>query len=104
MQTRAKKKKFGNGYVESFKQGAYNYIREDYDPLAEETIVRKYFAGGFAFRHAGDVAQMINEPAQLPPDVPGNAIVLPTDMVMAGKAPDTAETSYQDLQDFPGAL
>ncbi len=33
-------------YVESFKRGAYNFIREEYDPATRETIPRKYFAGG----------------------------------------------------------
>ncbi|NTV29051.1 MAG: hypothetical protein HGA80_03105, partial [Candidatus Omnitrophica bacterium] len=33
-------------YVEAFKKGAYNYIREEYDPLTQEMLPRKYFAGG----------------------------------------------------------
>ncbi len=36
-------------YVASFKQGAYNYIRDEYDPMTKETIPRKYFAGGALF-------------------------------------------------------
>ncbi len=34
-------------YLEAFKQGVFNYIKEDYDPLTEEMIPRKYFSGGF---------------------------------------------------------
>lgn len=34
-------------YMEAFKLGVYDYIREDYDPLTEQIIPRKYFAGGF---------------------------------------------------------
>ena|SRR3989338_2164164 len=33
-------------YVESFKKGVYNYIREDHDPFTQELIPRKYFSGG----------------------------------------------------------
>lgn len=33
-------------YVEAFQKGVYNYIREDYDPVSQESIPRKYFSGG----------------------------------------------------------
>ena len=33
-------------YLETFKQGVYNYIREDYDEVTREKIPRKYFSGG----------------------------------------------------------
>ena len=33
-------------YVESFKKGVYNYIREDQDPATGSVIPRKYFSGG----------------------------------------------------------
>ncbi|MBF0387319.1 MAG: hypothetical protein HQL20_05630 [Candidatus Omnitrophica bacterium] len=33
-------------YVETFKKGAYNLIKEEYDPTTQETIPRKYFSGG----------------------------------------------------------
>ncbi len=35
-------------YLEAFKKGAYNYIKEEYDPATQETIPKKYFSGGFA--------------------------------------------------------
>jgi len=35
-----------NQYLEAFKKGVYNYIREDYDPTSKELIPRKYFSGG----------------------------------------------------------
>jgi hypothetical protein len=38
--------KIYNQYVESFKKGVYNYIKEDYDPKTQEVIPRKYFSGG----------------------------------------------------------
>ncbi len=38
--------KIYNQYVESFKKGVYNYIKEDYDPATQSIIPRKYFSGG----------------------------------------------------------
>ncbi len=38
--------KIYNQYVESFKKGVYNYIKEDYDPQTQAIIPRKYFSGG----------------------------------------------------------
>ncbi len=35
-------------YIESFKKGVYDYIKEDYDPTTNQIIPRKYFSGGFA--------------------------------------------------------
>ena len=36
-------------YIEAFKKGAYNYIKEDYDSATQEIIPRKYFSGGMGF-------------------------------------------------------
>ncbi|GEM_PF-4387928 len=33
-------------YLEAFKKGVYNYIKEDVDPATKEVIPRKYFSGG----------------------------------------------------------
>ncbi len=37
-------------YIESFKKGVYDYIREDYDPTTQQIIPRKYFSGGFVMK------------------------------------------------------
>ncbi len=36
-------------YLRAFKKGVYNYIKEDLDPITQETVPRKYFSGGMAF-------------------------------------------------------
>ncbi len=36
-------------YLQAFKKGAYNYIKEELDPITQLTIPRKYFSGGFGF-------------------------------------------------------
>ncbi len=33
-------------YLKAFKKGVYNYIKEEIDPVTQETIPRKYFSGG----------------------------------------------------------
>ena len=33
-------------YLKAFREGAYNFIKEDYDPISQENIPRKYFSGG----------------------------------------------------------
>ncbi|MBF0523166.1 MAG: nucleoside monophosphate kinase [Candidatus Omnitrophica bacterium] len=33
-------------YVETFKKGAYQYLKEEYDPVAQAVVPRKYFSGG----------------------------------------------------------
>jgi hypothetical protein len=35
-------------YLEAFKKGAYNYIKEEVDSATQEVIPKKYFSGGFA--------------------------------------------------------
>ncbi len=33
-------------YLQAFKKGAYNYIKEEINPVTQETVPRKYFSGG----------------------------------------------------------
>ncbi len=47
---RDEKDKIWRQYVEAFKKGAYNFIKEEYDPATQTMIPRKYFSGGFGFQ------------------------------------------------------
>jgi phosphoglycolate phosphatase-like HAD superfamily hydrolase len=38
-------------YLQAFKKGVYNYIKEDMDPVTQETVPRKYFSGGEELIH-----------------------------------------------------
>lgn len=40
------KQKIYEQYLQAFKKGVYNLIKEDYDPFTQTTIPRKYFSGG----------------------------------------------------------
>jgi len=37
-------------YLQAFKRGTFNYIKEDYDPESRQNIPRKYFSGGAIFK------------------------------------------------------
>lgn len=47
-------------YVESFKKGVFNYIKEEYDPSAGAMIPRKYFSGGADLRGSSPVSNVRN--------------------------------------------
>ncbi|MBI4308695.1 MAG: fructose-bisphosphate aldolase [Candidatus Omnitrophica bacterium] len=40
------KMKIYDQYLQAFKKGVYNYIKEDIDPVTNQTVPRKYFSGG----------------------------------------------------------
>jgi hypothetical protein len=44
-------------YVEAFKKGAFNYIKEEKDESSQELIPRKYFAGGYKYDSAAVVKE-----------------------------------------------
>ena len=46
------KEKIYQQYLEAFKEGVFDYIREDYDPNMDEVIPRQYFSGGARNIHA----------------------------------------------------
>jgi len=54
-------KKIYNRYLESFKIGVYNYIKEDYDPVTKELVPRKYFSGGVDFGEEMDPAMVVEK-------------------------------------------
>ncbi|VAX35088.1 hypothetical protein MNBD_UNCLBAC01-151, partial [hydrothermal vent metagenome] len=43
------KDKIYNQYVEAFKKGVYDYIREEFDPASQQIIPKRYFSGGAKF-------------------------------------------------------
>ncbi len=44
------KQKIYDQYMEAFKEGVYNYIREDFDETTGEIVLRKYVSGGAAMK------------------------------------------------------
>ncbi|MDP8213267.1 MAG: hypothetical protein P9X22_08290 [Candidatus Zapsychrus exili] len=43
-------KKIYSQYVEAFKKGVCNYIKEEYDPATKQIIPKKYFSGGLSWK------------------------------------------------------
>ncbi len=39
-------------YLQAFKKGAYNYIKDEVDPVTQQSISRKYFSGGLTLNLA----------------------------------------------------
>jgi len=56
-------------YLKAFKKGVFNYIKEDFDPVTQESIPRKYFSGGFSRMETRNTLEpamiVIQNPAQL---------------------------------------
>ena len=42
-------------YMEAYKKGVFDYIKEDYDQLRQEMIPRKYFSGGLLLDEGGPI-------------------------------------------------
>jgi len=38
-------------YLQAFKKGVFNYIKEEQDPMTQQVVPRKYFSGGFGFQN-----------------------------------------------------
>ncbi|MEI6438028.1 MAG: hypothetical protein WCO69_04685 [Candidatus Omnitrophota bacterium] len=62
-------------YVEAFKKGVYNYIKEDLDAQSNEVIPRKYFSGGVLGDSAKDVNNAERMPASAVPVVSQDRLV-----------------------------
>ncbi len=55
------KQKIYERYLQAFKKGVYNYIKEEMDPSTQQIIPRKYFSGGFNFAMMVDSTMEIND-------------------------------------------
>ncbi|MBF0532223.1 MAG: hypothetical protein HQL23_03900 [Candidatus Omnitrophica bacterium] len=51
--------KIYNQYVEAFKQGVFNYLKEETDPVTEETVSRTYFSGGYTAAQSSPVIKAV---------------------------------------------
>jgi len=55
--------KIYNQYFKAFKKGVYDYIKKDYDPVSQDLISRKYFAGGTHLAYNG-IMEIVSERGQ----------------------------------------
>ncbi|MBF0386912.1 MAG: hypothetical protein HQL20_03555 [Candidatus Omnitrophica bacterium] len=49
IENRKEKEQIWAQYVEAFRKGSFNYIKDDLDPAAQQAVPRKYFSGGVGF-------------------------------------------------------
>ena len=63
------KEKIYKEYLRIYKVGAYNYIREDVDPISQQAVPRKYFSGGLFFGDLDGAMRTLQvpDPAALAP-------------------------------------
>jgi len=71
-------------YLQAFKKGAYNYIKEEIDPLTEQVTPRKYFSGGLFMGDAAmNAATTVVD--RIPNDITGSKkMEVSVDMAMIG--------------------
>ncbi|MBF0522532.1 MAG: hypothetical protein HQL24_05680 [Candidatus Omnitrophica bacterium] len=67
IQDKDEKQKIYNQYLEAFKKGAYNYIKEQYDPSTKTIVPHKYFSGGFGFEGMDSAMTTTTNAADLGP-------------------------------------
>ncbi|MBF0387749.1 MAG: DHH family phosphoesterase [Candidatus Omnitrophica bacterium] len=75
-------------YLQAFKKGVFDYIKEDMDTVSQQSIPRKYFSGGLKLNVAAGytgVGSPSGTEAQLM-SVPGQAAVVPAVITLAGRS------------------
>jgi len=50
-------------YLRAYKKGVFNFIKEDIDPVTQETLPRKYFSGGYEEEALEGAEHSVNLPA-----------------------------------------
>lgn len=61
IEDKAVKQEIYQQYLDAFKTGVFNFIREDYDPVTQEVLPRKYFSGGALGVRAEDITSVTPE-------------------------------------------
>ena len=88
------KEKIWSQYVEAFRKGAYNFIKEEIDPLTHALTPRKYFSGGTAFTDH-DLAQALKIR-------PSGAAAIMRDLGSSRSSLETVAVRAQILDGEPG--
>ena len=88
-------------YIESFKKGVYNYIREDWDPGAQKVIPRKYFSGGLVGVSQGMLKTLSGKLNTLSSSIRGKVIRW-LEKLDAAKAEGSLVTAQADLLSYQG--
>lgn len=92
-------------YLEAFRKGVYNYIRDDFDPYRKVEVPRKYFSGGADLNllqtsFAGTAPRIVNwrhGQQQIPP-----AVTTAVDRVMGSGVESGMKRAAVSLRGIPG--
>ena len=71
---KADKEKIYARYIEAYKQGVFNYIKEETDPQTQETLPRKYFSGGNDYTNIDEIVDKGQHNVHNAADIPGDAL------------------------------
>lgn len=79
------KNKIYDQYVTAFQKGVYDYVKEDYDPVSQTLIPRRYFSGGAGFENIDEALVVTNDPARkrVAADKLQNVLVARSDLAVA---------------------
>ncbi|MEI8013172.1 MAG: hypothetical protein WCI27_11975, partial [Candidatus Omnitrophota bacterium] len=79
-------------YLEAFKIGVFNYIKEEYDQNSQQTIPRKYFAGGAGLNRIGNVFHESSDRVMFQKRLvlPTKSYALEVDLAQVGHTSDRA--------------
>ena len=88
-------------YLQAFKKGVYNYIKEEPDPVTQEIIPRKYFSGGFNMKL--DNAMSINSQENDLPQVVADQAQVTVNLIPQNISLDNAMfvPEFEEMKDFP---
>ncbi|MBF0483191.1 MAG: phosphotransferase [Candidatus Omnitrophica bacterium] len=86
------KEKIWAQYVEIFKKGAYNNIKEEYDPATQQIIAKKYFSGGAGLNEIKEngAYSKTTDKAKQPKGILDSAMVVKVTLDPAMKSEDAA--------------
>lgn len=94
------KSKIYDQYLEAFKKGVYNYIREDYDEYKDQVIPRQYFSGGMKIKPTIVKAGSFDADA-----IKGDMAMISTrfDLADGGRIVDEDQAHNSEIRDRMGA-
>ncbi len=87
-------------YLETFKRGVYNYIKEEQDPGSQQLIARRYFSGGALFTGLAMKSALHIEDMRNVKDLPESA----GEIIVSAVISDAAMAAAQHKQSPPDIL
>ena len=98
LQDKAIKKKIYDRYLQAYKKGVFNYIKEDVNETGK-SIPRKYFSGGFVASAAMVSPQLDHDPGELAQNISDRALVSMETGMRFSEGIDAAMIHHDKLMD-----